>query len=1057
MASRGSQRKTWVNRSRKQWAPAPAPMPEEEVEEVWETYEEAEEGETGASSWGSDAKQIETDSYDQDWGEGGDWHQSETSSDSWHRGWQWDPQWGWYKLWVDEDSWSAPRVEETTLADDGRWHGRGTQCSNGTSSTRDEDWSEHRGRPTEKMSVPEFNGEGTEADLGQSARSYLRRVQAWLKVTKMPERERPIALYSHLTGRAWVAAEELSVDRLSGSDGIQYFMDWVRICFMEIEITKVANVMMSELFRKCRKRADQPVREFNLEYERLLLRLRELECELPPLVKAWLYMDKLKMSEVEEMNLLSSVNNKFDLKLLQQAALIHDRTIRKKSDKRWGRQSVHVTANGEEDSEDEPLPGDGAQAEESDDDIVTEEVALTYHEAYVAFQDAKSRYKEALKGRGADPAELKKRAEARLALAKARSYCGACKRKGHWHKDPECPLRQGGGQAPKESPVKNVQLCHVYAVESMENKQAEEVMAVRPQGCSSLHAIADTACSKTVAGHQWFQDYCHMADLRGIPVEVVNESEKFKFGASRVHTSTFSVWARFSIAQRCFAVKVAVVPCKVPLLFSRTVLAKLQMTYHCGEHRADFKTLGIEGMSLGLSEMGHPTLAVADFDDSTVPAVPIEDGFWGKDPDVRVPADGEVYMCAPPLKPLFYPKKVSPTVQNMLESKNMPKVAFYKWWKDAKLSKDFWIETEDEIVRIHVVPRGCLFDPLSWKTSLHGLKEELIASLDGHRVTEALPVVGMDTLLHVQEDCDWKHGRELQVGKHLGPWIGRSRFSWHGSKLVTKRLPSADAPHSPSFDLAMGNEEAPACGGASGIGGSGAPQVDGSRTSCHSGGAKSHPESQGGEHRHEGHLTNDAAGIDQEVRGSQFDNAREANPRSFDTAPKGLVADCGRPCPHIREAEELDVQGDSRGLHDLGGEGDKSQSQLLAGADALCNMGGTGAGKASRGVQEAVQDRFSSRGCGGQGSDRSPRTRCPGVGFDGLLGPAKVNGGKEDFFYAKAKAVQPRLKGTPSKRAPITVEDEESDIPDSPRLIFFNRNIEKKGKFNSDWKTRNFQ
>lgn len=105
---------------------------------------------------------------------------------------------------------------------------------------------------------------------------------------------------------------------------IDYFLNWIRIPFMEIEVTKVASVM-TELFRKYRRRSDQSVREFNLEYERLLMHLRELGYELPPLVKAWLYLDKLRLPESEEMNILSSVSNKYDLKLLQQAAFLHDR------------------------------------------------------------------------------------------------------------------------------------------------------------------------------------------------------------------------------------------------------------------------------------------------------------------------------------------------------------------------------------------------------------------------------------------------------------------------------------------------------------------------------------------------------------------------------------------------------------------------------------------------------------------------------------------------------------------------------------------------------------
>ena len=423
---------------RGQWMARRRPIQSAEIDEDEGGFEQSVQSSTGTRE--------ATEQADDPWLESDPWH-SEThphEHEGWGRGWHWDAEWGWYKLW-EAPEWNTPRcsyatIAETTLAENGKWIGTRSSSHTASNSLVPESTEARSGRPTEKMMVPEFDGEASEADLGQTARSYLRRVQAWLKVTKMHERERPVALYSHLKGKAWVAAEELSVDRLADPDGLQYFLDWIRIRFMEVELTKVATVM-NLLFRKCRKKDEQTVREFNLEYERLLLHLRELECELPPLVKAWLYLDKLRLSEGEEMSIISSVNNKYDLKLLQQAAMIHDKPSRrnrpvwdKDSGKRWGRQSVHLTQMADEETEDEIHPREGRCDEDSEDDLVTEEVAQGYHEAYVAFQDAKSKYREAMKGRGADPAELKKRSEARLALAKQRSYCGACKRKGHWHK-----------------------------------------------------------------------------------------------------------------------------------------------------------------------------------------------------------------------------------------------------------------------------------------------------------------------------------------------------------------------------------------------------------------------------------------------------------------------------------------------------------------------------------------------------------------------------------------------------------------------------------------------
>ena len=50
---------------------------------------------------------------------------------------------------------------------------------------------------------------------------------------------------------------------------------------------------------------------------------------LPETVLAWMYIDKLKLDEAGEISLLASVRNEYNLKRLQEAALIHDRSSRK--------------------------------------------------------------------------------------------------------------------------------------------------------------------------------------------------------------------------------------------------------------------------------------------------------------------------------------------------------------------------------------------------------------------------------------------------------------------------------------------------------------------------------------------------------------------------------------------------------------------------------------------------------------------------------------------------------------------------------------------------------
>ena len=88
------------------------------------------------------------------------------------------------------------RVEETTWGQDGRWHGSASYVIPSTTTSRrgviGAEGEDRLGKPTEKMVVPEFDGEGGESELGTSARSYLRRVAAWERCTRLAERENPL-------------------------------------------------------------------------------------------------------------------------------------------------------------------------------------------------------------------------------------------------------------------------------------------------------------------------------------------------------------------------------------------------------------------------------------------------------------------------------------------------------------------------------------------------------------------------------------------------------------------------------------------------------------------------------------------------------------------------------------------------------------------------------------------------------------------------------------------------------------------------------------------------
>ena len=618
-------------------------------------------------------------------------------------------------------------------------------------------------RPSEKLAIPTFAGEGDE-DVGTSARSYLRMVEAWRRMTRLPSEQQGLVLYQSLTGKAWVAAEELNVDILGSKEGVPYLISWISSRYLDLEITRIGKAF-SEFFRKLRRRPGQSIRDYNSEYDRLYARLREVGCSLPEDCAAWLYVDRLQLDESSELNLLASVGNKYSLGRLQQAAVIQDRGLRKpwESGKPRKPHVAHVTDmfdEGDLDSEGDELLQEG----------FPEEVAT----AYVAFQSAKNRYKEQVKSRGFvqngqdGPDKTKaprddKRA-AQIKNMKAKSFCAGCHQRGHWHRDPECPNNRQGGPAT----VKEVDMCTMMP---------QEVFAVRHAG-NLLLGIADTACARTVAGTQWLQDYSNYLAKLGAEPQLHKECEAYRFGTGRIYYSTFYVILSFELGGKIIQVRTSIINGDIPLLLSKAVLGKLGMIYDVENGRASFTKIGVQDYAMLATPSGHPAIAI-------VPAVPPGGSFSDLQiEDLRFQARGEYTVFAlahhslrtshnPSFYNLFHDKKLDPGIKNMLVHGRFDHSLFMTWWEKTSISGDFWVEGEDTWVRVHCTPRRAFFNPSTWRTSSTVLKDMLLACTAEIRTTEG---VCCSSGRYIESVVDrWSSGCTSEPSLPL-LWIGRSVF-----------------------------------------------------------------------------------------------------------------------------------------------------------------------------------------------------------------------------------------------------------------------------------------
>ncbi|CAE7372060.1 RE2 [Symbiodinium sp. CCMP2592] len=589
-----------------------------------------------------------------------------------------------------------------------------------------------KGTPSERMAVPTFSADASGDDLGTSARSYLRQVDAWIKVTRTAPDQRALILYQNLAGRAWVEAEELDVERLASPDGVDFYRKWIQERYQEVEVSKIAEAL-THFFKRMKRGPGQSIREFNSSFDRAYTRLLEIDCKLPEVARAWAYLHAMGLTASEELALLASVGNEYSPSRLQKAAIMHEKslkgpwTFRKGPGAPGGYDGRRVTKaylTG--------LAGDEDEEEDDDAEAIPEELACELHEAYVAQEAAKSRYKDLVKSRGFDMdanatsgRSQDRTAAERLQLAKSRSFCAGCKRRGHWHRDPECPLNGGGG---RKDPTSTTATSGSSAKSDGDAKGGHTkdsyvthvAYVVGEVPTTELMAITDCACSKSVAGQAWLESYTKAAKRCGVEVPLHNCDENFRFGASRVFHANFLATVTFQLGKSTVMIRVAIVNGEVPLLLSRSVLAELGMVFDMAHHTADFVALDVFKYRLLYTETGHPALPV---NPQKAPNFVFPDPQeWGAD-EIKIASSrqqqytvfvmSEVCDVGPDSRSagvaadsvssrLFFSKKVSAVVHNMLTADVLNPVLFSQWWSETNLSNDFWIETHDVLYRIHI-------------------------------------------------------------------------------------------------------------------------------------------------------------------------------------------------------------------------------------------------------------------------------------------------------------------------------------------------------------------
>ena len=130
---------------------------------------------------------------------------------------------------------------------------------------------------------------------------------------------------------------------------------------------------------------------------------------------------------------------------------------------------------------------------------------------------------------------------------------------------------------------------------------------------SAGHAVLDTACTKTVAGVDWFNEYVsNLSDDDKLSVEKSERKShsSFRFGDGVETMSLKTVDIPMYVPNGKLSIKVEIVKNKLPLLLSKPQMSELGFVIDTGKHEAKINGVS-EPMKLSTTKSGHWKMPIA--------------------------------------------------------------------------------------------------------------------------------------------------------------------------------------------------------------------------------------------------------------------------------------------------------------------------------------------------------------------------------------------------------------------------------------------------------------
>ena len=152
--------------------------------------------------------------------------------------------------------------------------------------------------------VPEFNGRASDY------KEYRKRLLLYSRKMTLAGREKETSfnVLCTLKGRAWDAVEDIPMEELEGSTGMQKVLERLDKVFKYDSITELPSDF-ENFFCSLQRRKGATLQEYSAEFERALRKLEGHSVTLPEKVVGWYYLRRAGLSQAQRQLIMSSIGS----------------------------------------------------------------------------------------------------------------------------------------------------------------------------------------------------------------------------------------------------------------------------------------------------------------------------------------------------------------------------------------------------------------------------------------------------------------------------------------------------------------------------------------------------------------------------------------------------------------------------------------------------------------------------------------------------------------------------------------------------------------------------